>query len=54
MGNELITAGLQTSAIVIGILVNNRLLSNQRAHVDMRFDKLKEEMGEQRKRPEER
>jgi len=54
MPNELITAGLQTLAILIGILVNNRLLRNLRANMDVRFDEFEAALGARPKLPEER
>jgi hypothetical protein len=45
MTNELLTVGIPTLAVLIGILVNNSRLSDLRFHVDSRFDDLRSVMG---------
>jgi hypothetical protein len=39
--NELLTIGIPTLAVLVGILVNNSRLGDLRAHVDTRFDDLR-------------
>jgi hypothetical protein len=36
--NELLTIGIPTLAVLVGILVNNRRLSDLRSHTDARFN----------------
>lgn len=38
--NELLTVGIPTLAVLVGILVNNSRLSDQHAHIDKRFDSI--------------
>jgi hypothetical protein len=42
--NEVLTIGIPTLAVLVGILVNNSRLGDLRAHVDTRFDDLKSVM----------
>ena len=39
--NELMTVGIPTVAVLVGILVNNSRLSDLRGHMDTRFEDLK-------------
>ena len=39
--NELMTVGIPTLAVLVGILVNNSRLSDLRGHMDTRFEDLK-------------
>jgi hypothetical protein len=41
MPNELMTVGIPTLAVLVGILVNNSRLSDLRAHIDARLGVLR-------------
>lgn len=42
--NELMTVGIPTLAVLVGILVNNSRLSDLRAHIDGRLSDLRADM----------
>jgi len=44
MMNELMTVGIPTLAVLVGILVNNSRLSDLRAHIDSRLSDLRADM----------
>jgi hypothetical protein len=44
MTDTVLTAGIPTLAVLVGILVNNSRLSDLRAHVDERFSSLEKLM----------
>jgi hypothetical protein len=39
--NEILAVGIPTLAVLAGILVNNSRMTDQRAHMDKRFDDLR-------------